>query len=124
MVRELLTITGYGAKFTGHEMIRRPRSADDQFAVFELFRGCAVSILIFFDGFGIDQVGDIEEHAVSVDLLTADFLLERVEQLVYLNRKRSGLCLALALTRGLDPQLGEVVPPHGIGKDDISHCFS
>ena len=55
-------------------MIRRPGPSNDHLAVLELLGGRAVSVLVFFNGFGIDQVGNIEQHSVGVDLLAAYFL--------------------------------------------------
>ena len=44
-----LAITGYSAQLTGQEMIRRPRPADGNLAVFQLLGGCIVAVLIFLD---------------------------------------------------------------------------
>ena len=48
------------AQLTGQEVVRRPGSADGQFAVLQLLGGAAVAVLIFFDGFRVNQVGDVD----------------------------------------------------------------
>src|ERR1700739_547662 len=65
------------------EMVGRPRTGHDHLAILELLGGCAVTVLIFFDRLGVDEVGDIEQHSVGIDLLAADLFLERIEELVH-----------------------------------------
>src|ERR1039458_9434539 len=77
-----LAVAGDGAQLARQEVVRRPRTADRYFAVLQLLGGGAVAVLVLFHALGIDQVGDVDQHALGCDLLTADFFLERVEQLV------------------------------------------
>ena len=74
-----LAVAGYLAELFRQEVIRRPWPADHHLAVLELLGGGGVAVLIFFDGFSVDEVGDVEEHAVGGDALAAHFLFERVE---------------------------------------------
>src|SRR5689334_15288158 len=115
LVEYLLTITGYRAQFTRHEMVGRPRSTDHQFTVLQLLGSSGVTVLVLLDRFGIDQMSNIEKHAVSVNLLAAHFFFKRIEQFMDLNRKSSGFCLPLALAGCLDTQLGEVIATNGVG---------
>ena len=55
-----LGVTRDHAQLTGQEVVRRPGSADGQFAVLQLLGGAAVAVLIFFDGFRVNQVGDVD----------------------------------------------------------------
>ena len=70
-----LAVTSYGAEFPRKEMIRWPRAADGQLAVFQLLGGTGITILVFLDRLGIDQVGNIDQHAVGIDALAADLFL-------------------------------------------------
>src|SRR5271166_5960692 len=95
---QFLAVAGYGAHLSGQEMVGRPGTSHDHLAIFKLLRGCAVAVLIFLDGFGIDEVSDIEQHSVGIDLLTADFFLERVEELVHLDGEGASFGLAFPIT--------------------------
>src|SRR5208337_2173466 len=83
------------------EMIRRPGSAHHHLAVLQLLGGRAIAVLVFFDGLAVNQVGDIEQHAVGIHALATHFFFERVKQLVYLHRQCTSLGLALAIPRSL-----------------------
>src|SRR5437660_7639633 len=84
--RKTLAVAGDGAYLPGQEMVRRPRTGHDHLAILELLGGRAVTVLIFFDRLGVDEVSDIEQHAVGIDLLAADFFFERIEELMHLDR--------------------------------------
>src|SRR5215470_2345289 len=86
-----LAISCHRTQLAGQEVIRGPGAADGYFAVLQLLGSGAVAVLILFDALVVDQVGDIDEHALRRDLLAADFFLERVKQLVNLNGQRAGL---------------------------------
>src|ERR1700730_13757486 len=105
-------------------MVWWPRAADRHFTVFQLLGGGGVAILIFFYRLGIDQVGDVNEHACGSDLLAADFFFQRIEKLVHLHGERPGLSLALALTGSLHPELRQIVAAHGVGKLNVDHGLS
>lgn len=60
------------------EVVRRPWSRQRDLHVFELPHCQVVSGLVFLDALGIDQVGDVEEHA-GLNLLAGYFLIQRVE---------------------------------------------
>jgi hypothetical protein len=81
-----LAVAGDGADLPGQEVIGRPRTGHNHLAILELLGGGAVTVLIFFDRLGVDKVGNIEQHSVGIDLLAADFFLERIEELVHLDR--------------------------------------
>jgi len=117
----LLAVAGDGAHLPGQEMIGRPRAGHDHLAILELLGGGAVTVLIFFDRLGVDEVGDIEQHAVGIDLLAADFFLERIEELVHLDGEGAGFGLALALSASLLAELDKVLAADGIGQDNLFH---
>src|SRR6266852_8713261 len=117
-----LAVAGDRAHLAGQEMVGRPGTGHDHLAILELLGGCAVTVLIFFDGFGVDEVSDIEQHSVGIDLLAADFFLERVEELVHLDGEGAGFGLAFALTRRLFAELEEVLAADRIRQDDLFHC--
>src|SRR5215470_6696049 len=102
-------------------MIGRPRTTDRKLTILQLLGGCVVSVLIFFYRLGIDEVGNVDQHAFRIHLLAADLLFEGIEQLVYLHRDGPRLGLTLAVPRCLDPQLGEVFASHSIGKLRVRH---
>ena len=81
-----LTVAGNSAHLPGQEMIGWPRTGHDHLAILELLGGRAVTVLIFFDRLGVDEVSDVEQHSVGIDLLAADFFFERIEELVHLDR--------------------------------------
>jgi hypothetical protein len=66
-------------------MVRGPGAADGYLAVFELLGGCGVAVLVFFYGFGIDEVRDVDEHALRSDFLAAHFFFQGIEELVNLD---------------------------------------
>src|SRR5258708_35249862 len=102
-------------------MVGRPGTGHDHLAILELLGGRAVAVLIFFDRLGVDEVGDIEQHSVGIDLLATDFFLERIEELVHLDREGPGFGLAFALAGCLLPKLGKVLATDGIGQDNLFH---
>ena len=83
-------------------MIWRPGTADHELAVFQLLGRAAVPVLIFFDGFRIDEVCDIDQHAVGVDSLAADFFFERIEKLVDLVIEKGKTSKEAALITGIN----------------------
>src|SRR6185437_6616944 len=101
-------------------MIRRPGAADGDFTVLKLLDCAGGSVLIFFNGFAVDQVGYVDEDSVCVNTLTADFFFQRIEEPVDLNRKRLGSRLALTVIRGLFAKLGEILAPHCVGDLDVA----
>src|SRR5579864_3221336 len=105
-------------------MVGWPRAADRYLAVLELLGGGRVAVLVLFHALGVDQVGNVDEHAFRSDFLAAHFFLQRVKQLVNLYRESPRLGLALALARRFDPKLGEVVPTNRIGKLHVDHGFT
>jgi hypothetical protein len=119
-----LTVAGDGAQFAGQEVVRGPRAADRDFAVLELFGSGAIPVLILFHTLGVNQVGDVDEHALGSNLLAADFFFQRIEQLVNLDGEGAGFGLALAFAGSLDAELGEVIPADGIGQLDVDHGFT
>ena len=121
---QTLAVTRHSTQLAGQEVIRGPRAAYSHFAVLKLLGGRRVTVLVFFDALGVDQMGDVDQHALRRDLLAADFLLERVEELVYLNGKGPGLSLAFALAGGLDPELGEVVATDGVWQLNVDHSLA
>src|SRR6202022_4220731 len=119
-----LAISYHCAQLAGQEVVRWPRAADRHFTVFQLLGGGAVAILVFFYRLGIDQVGEVNQHARGSDLLAADFFFQRIEKLMHLHRERTGLGLALAFTGSLHPKLREIVAANGVGKLNVDHGLS
>src|SRR5881398_318490 len=76
-------------------MIRRPGPADGDFAILQLLGGTAVAILVFLDGFRLNQVSNIDQHAAGIHPLAANLFLKRIEHFMYLDGQ--GPCLGLAL---------------------------
>src|SRR5713101_5176360 len=118
---QTLAVAGDRAHLPRQEMVGRPRTGHDHLAILELLGGCAVAVLIFFDGLGVDEVSDIEQHSVGIDLLAADFFLKRVEELVHLDGKGAGFGLAFALARRLLAELEEVLAADRIGQNNLFH---
>src|SRR5215471_6761399 len=116
-----LTVACYRAELAGQEMIRRPWPADGHLTVLQLFGGGIVTVLVFLDRLGIDQVRDIDQHAFGINLLTADLLLKRIKELVDLNRKGSRLGLTLAVARSFDPKLCQVLASNSIRQLGVDH---
>ncbi len=95
-------------------MVGRPGAAYNQLAVLQLFCRSGVPVLIFFHRLGINQVGNIDQHPVRGYLLTANFLVQGVEELVDLDGKGTGLGLAFSLPRRLLSKFNEIFAADGI----------
>ena len=119
-----LAVSGNGTQLPGKEVVRGPGAADGHFAVLELLGRGAVTVLVFLNRLGIDEMGDVDEHALGRNLLAAHFLFERIKQLMNLHREGAGLGLALAVAGSLDAQFGEIVAADSVGQDDIDHGFA
>src|SRR5580698_8538785 len=119
-----LAVSGHGTQLPGQEVVWGPRSADGHFTVLELLGGSAVTVLVFLNRLGIDEMGYVDEHALRSNLFAAHFLFEGIKQLVDLHREGAGLGLALAVAGSLDAQLGKIVAADGVGQDDIDHSFA
>src|SRR2546430_5854738 len=96
-----LAVAGDGAYLSRQEMVRRPRTSHDHLAILELLGGRAVTVLIFFDRLGVDEVGDFEQHAFGIDLFAVAFFFMRIAELVHLDRYGAGFGLAFALPASL-----------------------
>jgi len=72
-------------------------AADGNLTILELLGGAAITVLVFFDGFGIDQMADVEQHSLRVYFFTADFFFEGIEHLVDLDGEGAGFGLSLAV---------------------------
>src|SRR6266478_10015042 len=116
-----LAVAGDSAHLPRQEMIGRPWTSHHHLAILELLGGRAVTVLIFFDRLGVDEVSDIEQHAVGIDLLAADFFFERIEELMHLDREGAGFGLAFALPASLLAKLDQVLPADSIGQDNLFH---
>ena len=62
----VLGVSRHHAELAGQEMVGRPGTANRELAVFQLLGRAVVAVLIFFHRFGVDQVGDIHQHAVGI----------------------------------------------------------
>src|SRR5690348_9959260 len=102
-----------GSQLAGQEVIGRPGAADQELTILELFAGRAVTVLIFQYGLGINEVGDINEHAVGVHLLATDFFFEWIEELVNLSGQSARFGLAFAVAGSLLAELGQVLTADG-----------
>src|SRR5437763_16230347 len=96
-------------EFTGHEVIGRPRSADEDFAVFQLAGRAGAAVLLALHRFFIDQVGDIDEHAATMILATTQILLERKKEFVYLDRDAASLSLPFPMPNCLFPEQATIL---------------
>ena len=74
-----LALSHDSAQLAGHEMVRRPRTAEIEFTAFELVGGAVEAVLIFLNGFVFDEVGDIYEHGAGLDAAAADLFFQRME---------------------------------------------
>src|SRR2546427_13193550 len=77
------------AQLARQEMVGWPGAAYNQLAVLQLFCCGGIPVLIFFHRLGINQVGNVDQHPVRGYLLTANFLVQGVEELVDLDGKRT-----------------------------------
>src|SRR5216683_1021225 len=105
-------------------MIRGPGSTDRQFAVLQLLGGAAIPVLILFHRFGVNQVSDVDQHAVRVDSLAADLFFQWIEQLMDLHGERSRLGSPFAVLRSLFPQLDEVIASDRVRQNHVGHGFA
>jgi hypothetical protein len=74
-----LTVSSHGTQLPGEEVIRRPWSANRYLTILQLLGGCVVAVLIFLNRFGIDEMGDVDEHALRRNLLATYFFFQRIE---------------------------------------------
>src|SRR5690348_10452716 len=95
LTRSLLSFCLWVPQSSRREMVGRPWAANENFAVLELASGTAKAILISLDGFFVDQVSDIDEHAASLILAATDFFFQGMEQPIYLDRQGTSLGLSL-----------------------------
>src|SRR5580765_2687495 len=75
-----LTVTRYCPQLPWQKVIRGPRATHRNFAVLQLLGRSVVAVLVFFHTLVVDQVGDINQHALGSHLLAADFFFERVKE--------------------------------------------
>src|SRR5690242_6837106 len=64
-------------QLAGHEVIGRPGTADHHFAILQLARRRALTVLVLLHRARIDEVGDIDQQPAGIDLLADDLLLQR-----------------------------------------------
>src|SRR5438270_12553813 len=64
-----LTVSSDGSQIARHEVVGRPRTADYELAILKLLGGSTYPVLVFRNRLVIDQVGNVDEHAVRVQLL-------------------------------------------------------
>lgn len=121
---DLLTVAGDGAQLAWQEVIWRPGAADYQLAVFKLLGRRRIAVLVLLHGLGLDQVGDVDQHAVRRDPLATDLFLQRIEKFVDLDGESASLGLAFPLARCLLAQLDQVLSTDRIRELDINHGLS
>src|SRR5258708_39457900 len=80
-----------------------------------------MTVLIALDRLLVNQVGDIDLHTSRVILTATDFLLERMEELIYLYGKCSRFGLAFTMTRRFLAQTLQVFATDRGGQLDIGH---
>src|SRR5271170_6742790 len=119
-----LAVSGHGTQLPGQEVVWGPGSADGHFAVLKLLGGGAVTVLVFLNRLGIDEMGDVDEHALRSNLFAAHFLFQRIKQLVDLHREGAGLGLAFAVAGSLDAQLRKIVAADSVGQDNFDHSLA
>src|SRR5271166_1717817 len=69
-------------------------------------------------------MGDVDEHALGSNLFAAHLFFQRIEELVDLHRKCTGLGLSLTLPGRLDAQLGKIVTADSVRQDDVDHSLA
>src|SRR5579871_2442913 len=74
-----LAVPRHSAQFPGLEVVGRPGATDQYFTVFQLLGSHVVAILIFVHRLVLDEVGDIDQHAVGINLLAGNLLVQGVE---------------------------------------------
>src|SRR5216684_212778 len=85
-----LAIPRHRPQLHGQEVVGGPGSADGYFAVLQLLGGAGVAVLVFLDRLGVDEMGDVDEHALRGNLFAAHLFFQRVEQFVDLDREGAG----------------------------------
>src|ERR1039457_3632396 len=118
---ERLTVASDGANFSWQKMVRRPGTGHNHLAILKLLSSRAIAVLISFDRLGIDKVSDIKHHSIGVNLLAADFFLQRIKELVHLDGQGASLSLALALARRLLAQLDQILAANSIRQHNFFH---
>src|SRR5215469_9025274 len=88
---------GDGAQLTRHEVVWRPGAGYRHMAIFEMTRGRVIAVLVLGYGVGIDQVGEVDEHAARVGALADHVLFQGRKQLVHLHRERPRFGLPFAV---------------------------
>jgi len=116
-----LAIPGYRAQLAGQEVVGGPRAAHGDFAVLQLFGGRVVAVLVLLDALVVNQVSNIDQHALRSHLLAADLFLKRVKELVDLHRKSPGFGLAFPLAGGLFPKFREIITTDRVWQLDVDH---
>src|SRR5215475_11899219 len=110
--------------FSGDEVIRRPRTAHDDFNSGQMTCSHLVAVLILLDLLMVDEMGDVDEHPSGIDLTATDVLVEGIEDLVYLDGKCASLSMAFTLAHGLFPQLAQVLTAHRGRQLDFAKGFA
>jgi hypothetical protein len=112
-------VTYRDTRRTMDEVIRRPRAGELHLAVFQLYGGSRVAVLVALDALVIDEVGDVEQHLAGAIALAGDFLVERGKHAVHLNRDGAGAGLAFPLLGGVFAQAGEILFAHAVHQDRL-----
>ena len=106
------------------EVVRRPRTAHDDFNSGQMTCGHLVAVLILLDLFVINEMSDVDEHPAGIDLTATNVLVEGIEDLVYLDGKCASLSMAFTLAHGLFPQLAQVFTAHCSRQLDFAKGFA
>ncbi len=98
------------------EMVGGPGATDDDLTALELASRRRAAVLVLLHRAGINQMSDIHQKSAASGL-AADLLIQRIQQLMNLDRDRPGLALAFPLARGLGAQPQQIFASHHIGAE-------
>ena len=79
-------------------MVRRPRATHYDLNSRQMAARHLVAVLIFLHLLVVDEVGNVDQHVAGLYFAAADVLVERIKDLIHLDRKGAGLGLALSLS--------------------------
>jgi hypothetical protein len=99
-----------------NEVIRRPGPGKLHLALAHHGAGGCEFVLVAFDAFAFDQVGDVQNHSAALCQPAAYFFVEGREHPVHLECYGSGAGLALALAGGCLSQLGKILLADAFGR--------
>lgn len=101
-------------------MVGRPGTGELHVAILQCRLCRRVLILIAFDGFVVDEVGNVEQHLTGIGALAGNLRGKRQEHALHLEGEGACFGLAFALLRGVDVEAFEILLANGAGEDAVS----